>query len=218
MAAHLKRDGFQIVSSVLSEGEVDEFRAQLSDLNVAAGYRQLMRLAPKVAALAIDSRMLNLLSEHAGSILFPVRSIFFDKTPEANWLVPWHQDLSIATKQQTDLPGYNTWSKKDGIPHVQPPVDVLESMVTIRLHLDDADESNGALRVIPGSHRLGRLDAAKVAEIRLRQPEVTCCVRTGDAMIMRPLLLHASSEARTPVHRRVIHLEYASVQWCQSGN
>jgi ectoine hydroxylase-related dioxygenase (phytanoyl-CoA dioxygenase family) len=171
-----------------------------------------MRLAPRVAALAIDPRMLNLLGDQTGSILFPVRSIFFDKTPDANWLVPWHQDLSIATKQQTDLPGYGPWSKKDGIPHVQPPIDVLESMVTIRLHLDNADESNGALRVIPGSHRLGRLDAAKVAEIRLRQPEVTCCVRTGDAMIMRPLLLHASSEARTPVHRRVIHLEYASVQ------
>jgi hypothetical protein len=218
MAASLINDGFQIIPSGLSKMEVYELRAELSELNVAAGYRQLMRRVPKVAALALCSRILKLFGEQTGLVPIPVRSIFFDKTPEANWLVPWHQDLSIATKQQTDLPGYGPWSSKDGIPHVQPPVDVLESMVTIRLHLDDADESNGALRVIPGSHRLGRLDAAKVAEIRLRQPEVTCCVRTGDAMIMRPLLLHASSEARTPVHRRVIHLEYASVQWCQSGN
>jgi ectoine hydroxylase-related dioxygenase (phytanoyl-CoA dioxygenase family) len=223
MAASLTNEGFQIVQSVLSKVEVDELRTELSELNVAAGYRQLMRLVPKVAALAVCPKILKLLGEHIGLVPFPVRSIFFDKTPDANWLVPWHQDLSIATKQQVDLPGYGPWSTKNGIPHVQPPVEVLESMVTIRLHLDDCDESNGALRVIPESHRRGRLSAGQKAEIRSGRDEVICSARAGDALLLRPLLLHASSEARMPDHRRVIHLEYATgplaegLEWAETS-
>ncbi len=139
-----------------------------------------------------------------------VRGIYFDKTPEANWLVPWHQDLSIAVKQRLDVSGYGPWSTKEGVPHVQPPAELLEAMVTLRLHLDNCDESNGPLRVIPGSHRMGRLEAADIVKTRSNQKEVICSMQAGDALLMRPLLLHASSEASVPVHRRVIHLEYAT--------
>ncbi len=83
-------------------------------------------------------------------------------------------------------------------------------MVALRLHLDDCDESNGALQVIPGSHRIGRLTAGRIGELRVREKSVVCSVRAGDALLMRPLLLHASSEALAPAHRRVIHLEYAA--------
>jgi ectoine hydroxylase-related dioxygenase (phytanoyl-CoA dioxygenase family) len=210
MAYTLLQDGFEIVPSLLGEAEVKALRTALTSLKVAPGHRNLMRRVPDVAALAASPKMLVLIEELFGAKPIPVRSIFFDKPPEANWLVPWHQDLSIAVKQRIDLRGYGPWSMKDGVPHVQPPTETLEAMVTIRLHLDDCDESNGSLRVIPGSHRLGRLDAASISELRSRQKEVTCSVRSGDGLLMRPLLLHASSEASAPVHRRVIHLEYAA--------
>ena len=116
----------------------------------------------------------------------------------------------IINLQRVDIAGYGPWSTKDGVPHVQPPVEILEGIVTLRLHLDDCDESNGALRVIPGSHRLGRLDAADIVKSRAGQKEVICSMHAGDALLMHPLLLHASSEAAAPVHRRVIHLEYAA--------
>ncbi len=91
-----------------------------------------MRRVPKIAEFAITPKVLGLLTTILGIEPFPVRSIFFDKTPEANWLVPWHQDLSIAVKQRVDLPGYGPWSTKDGVPHVQPPVEILESMIAVR--------------------------------------------------------------------------------------
>lgn len=167
-----------------------------------------MRHVPEVAALAGSAKIISLL----GHGFLPVRSIFFDKTPETNWLVPWHQDLSIAAKPRIDVPGYGPWSIKDGVPHVQPPIQILETMVTVRLHLDDCNESNGALRVVPGSHLFGRLDAAGIAKVRSNQKEAFCSMQAGDALLMRPLLLHASSEAPAPLHRRVIHLEYSASQ------
>jgi ectoine hydroxylase-related dioxygenase (phytanoyl-CoA dioxygenase family) len=219
----LIEDGFEIVRSVLTENEVDDLRHALSVMKVAPGHRSLMRQVPEVAALAVAPEVLSLLTRLLGAEPFPVRSIFFDKTPEANWLVPWHQDLTIALKTKLDLPGYGPWSIKEGVPHVQPPVELLQSMVTIRLHLDDCDESNGALRVIPGSHRSGKLPAAKIAEIRSQKEEVICVVQSGDAVLMHPLLLHASSEAQSPLHRRVVHLEYATyplpagLDWAESA-
>lgn len=222
MAYSLSKDGFEIIPSVLSESEVEDLRSTLSSLKIAPGHRGLMQRIPDVIALATSPKILNLLEELLGFKPFPVRSIFFDKTPEANWLVPWHQDLSIAVKQRLDLPGYGPWSMKDRAPHVQPPVEILEAMVTIRLHLDDCDDSNGALRVIPGSHRLGRLNASSITETRTQREEVICTVHMGDALLMRPLLLHASSEAVNPAHRRVIHLEYTTsclpdgLEWAES--
>jgi len=105
--------------------------------------------------------------------------------------------------------GFGPWSSKEGVTHVQPPVGVLERMVSVRLHLDDCAASNGPLRVIPGSHASGRLSVAEIAAIRAREPECVCVARAGDLLVLRPLLLHASSAATAPGHRRVLHVEYA---------
>jgi ectoine hydroxylase-related dioxygenase (phytanoyl-CoA dioxygenase family) len=211
MQETLANSGFEMVPSVLSPAEVDELRAVLSALDIAPGHRNLMRRAPEVRALALSEKIGALLAERLAARAIPVRSIFFDKTPEANWLVPWHQDLTIAVQERRELPGYGPWSVKDGVPHVQPPAPFLESMLTIRLHLDDCGEANGALRVIPGSHRRGKLSSSEITEARAQQSEVLCSMRAGDALLMRPLLLHASSEAREASHRRVVHLEYATL-------
>jgi ectoine hydroxylase-related dioxygenase (phytanoyl-CoA dioxygenase family) len=210
MSYSLVKDGFEFIPSVLTEREVETLRASLSLMKAAPGHRNLMQQVPEIAVLPTSPKILGLFEDMFGAQPLPVRSIFFDKTPETNWRVAWHQDLSIAVKQRVDLAGYGPWSTKDGVPHVQPPVEILEGMVTLRLHLDDCDESNGPLRVIPGSHRMGRLDATDIVESRSNQMEVICSMQTGDALLMRPLLLHASSEASVPVHRRVIHLEYAT--------
>ena len=83
-------------------------------------------------------------------------------------------------------------------------------MLTLRLHLDDADETNGALRVLPGSHRQGRLSAERIREMRDQQSEFLCAVSAGDALLMRPLLLHSSGRSTSARHRRVLHIEYAA--------
>ena len=173
-----------------------------------AGRRGLLAL-PGVAALACSAKMLDLVRPFLAAEPVPVRAIYFDKSPGANWLVPWHQDLTLALRSRAEVPGFDPWSVKEGVPHVQPPAELLERMLTIRLHLDDADESNGALRVLPGSHRSGRLSAAQIQEWRARRDPVLCNVSAGDALLMRPLLLHASGRSTSERHRRVLHLEYA---------
>ena len=140
----------------------------------------------------------------------PVRAIYFDKSSDSNWLVPWHQDLTLAVSTRAEVSGFGPWSIKDGIPHVQPPVECLRQMLTVRLHLDDADETNGALRVLPGSHRFGRLTSGRIQEMRIEQQEFVCTACAGDALLMRPLLLHASGRSTSIRHRRVLHIEYAA--------
>src|SRR5205809_630917 len=104
------------------------------------------------------------------------------------------------SSMKADAPGFGPWSVKDGVPHVQPPVHLLEQMLTTRLHLDDCDETNGALRVLPGSHRLGRLSGERIRQLRGRHPDHVCHLSAGDALLMRPLLLHASSRSRSNHH------------------
>lgn len=204
----LKERGFAIVTDVIDSMAREELLSALAPVS-SAGYRGLLGLAA-VAKLARSARVSNILRPHMPSEPFPVRAIYFDKSSEANWLVPWHQDLTLAVRDRADVPGFGPWSTKDGIPHVQPPVELLEQVLTFRLHLDNADEFNGALRVLPGSHRLGRLSAKQIKELRTRHTEVLCGACAGDALLMRPLLLHASSRSTSPRHRRILHIEYAA--------
>jgi ectoine hydroxylase-related dioxygenase (phytanoyl-CoA dioxygenase family) len=142
--------------------------------------------------------------------VFPVRALFFDKTPDANWRVAWHQDLTIAVAEKIETLGFEAWSVKEEITHVQPPRRILEGMAVLRLHLDNCASNNGPLKVIPGSHAGGKLDAARIKEWTAGEKIAMCEVPKGGALLMRPLLLHSSSPSESPLHRRVLHIEYAS--------
>jgi ectoine hydroxylase-related dioxygenase (phytanoyl-CoA dioxygenase family) len=160
--------------------------------------------------LARSQYVRSLVEPVIGAHLFVVRAIFFDKTPEANWKVAWHQDLSIAVRRRVEAEGFGAWSEKAGVVHVQPPAEILRDMLTVRLHLDASDETNGSLKVLPGSHLHGRLGADEIQRWRESAEPVVCHVPRGGALLMRPLLLHASSASTKPRHRRVIHLEFAT--------
>jgi hypothetical protein len=171
----------------------------------AHGIRGLLRRSPLLAAWAHSAEVLAFLPRG----MQPVRAILFDKTPDTNWKVAWHQDLTIAVQERLDVPGYAPWSVKDGVVHVQPPLPLLEEMIALRLHLDDTPEGNGALKVIPGSHRHGRLDAVAISALRGTTAEHICEASAGDILLIKPLILHASSASERPAHRRVVHVEYA---------
>jgi len=177
------------------------------------GGRDLLWRIGEVRRLAQSPELLEIAQAILGSGAFAVRGLFFDKTPMANWNLPWHQDLTIAVRARREVPGFGPWTRKAGIPHVNAPADLLARMVTIRLHLDDCGPENGPLRVLPGSHAAGRLDAGAVAAWRARAGvlAVDCLVPAGGVVVMRPLLLHASASGTKPGHRRVIHLEYAAI-------
>lgn len=212
------RDGFAILERVVPVGVCDALAHELT-LRLQAqqdgarsrigGVRNLLQFSPLVADVASSNPVTTILNSVMGASVFPVRSIFFDKTPDANWSVAWHQDLHIAVAEKIETPGFGPWTVKAGVPHVQPTLEVLNDLVTLRLHLDDCRESNGALKVIAGSHSGGVLDNSAFEKWKQHAP-VVCEVPKGGAMLMRPLLLHASSPAVNPGHRRVLHIEYAT--------
>lgn len=205
--AELATKGFALAPAVLDPEEIAQWIDDLGPVT-GAGRRGLLSISA-VAALARSEKILKLLRPHFPAKPRAVRGIYFDKLPHTNWLVAWHQDLSIAVNSVSEIPGFGPWSVKEGVPHVQPPADLLDQMLTIRLHLDNTDESNGALRVLPGSHQHGRLSAGQIHALRQTETEHVCRARAGDALLLRPLLLHASGRSSTERHRRVIHLEYA---------
>ena len=231
-ATRLDRDGYAIVPALLDRAAVDGLLAALSE-NSAAGslrvrnagvyaVRNLLSV-PAVRALATSHAVRVAVEPVVGPGARAVRGILFDKTSGANWKVAWHQDLSIAVKAKADAPGYGPWSVKAGVQHVQPPVEVLRRMLTVRVHLDDCGPDNAPLNVLPGSHAAGALTPAQVEAWRATRGPVACCVDAGGAVLMRPLLLHASSSATRPGHRRVVHLEFAAgdlpggLEWHEDG-
>ena len=207
MNPSLTTDGFEIHRRLLSDTEVADLRREADCIAEAAGsacVRHLRGRSKFFDALSFSDVLLSIIPHG----LRPVRSILFDKTESENWPVPWHQDLTIAVTQEIQIPGYGPWSYKEGSPHVQPPVSLLEQMVTIRLHLDDTPATNGALRVIPGSHRNGRIGAEGLRDYD-KSSVVTCECESGDALLMSPLILHSSRRSESPNRRRVVHFEYA---------
>ena len=208
MNQSLLTDGSRILPHVLSSESISKPVTALASLDARHGLRNLLRNCPAVAALAEELK--TIVAPVLGGRAFPVRALFFDKIPGANWQVGWHQDLSTAVAERVEVPGFTGWSVKQGVPHVQPPVSVLENLLTLRVHLDDCDEDNGPLRVLRGSHRHGRLNGGQIERWQQTGEAVTCLVPRGGILLMRPLLLHSSSPAKNPRHRRVIHFEYAS--------
>lgn len=209
--------GYGIVSNVLDANQVKSLRAatefqDAGSTHQRGGQAYANRAAltiEAVAALAKSDEVLGLVSKALSQKPFAVRAILFDKVEGANWKIPWHQDITIAVRDRHETEGYGPWSVKEGTPHVQAPTRILQNMVAIRLHLDDCSKDNGPLRVVPKSHLPGRIKKSEIWRLEpdANSKELVC--RAGDAILMSPLTLHASSPASSPNHRRVIHIEYA---------
>jgi ectoine hydroxylase-related dioxygenase (phytanoyl-CoA dioxygenase family) len=201
----LETAGYAVIPGILLDNQVQHLsRLITSFADATHGTRKLLD-APWCIELAeqlrIDPRIRPLLASNAQV----VQCTLFVKSVEKNWLVSLHQDLSIPVAERIESTRCSGWSQKEGDLFVQPPVAVLDDIVAFRVHLDDCDESNGALRVVSGSHRLGRLTSSAAMKERDRCGECSVAVPRGGVMVMRPLLLHASSKASNDAPRRVLH-------------
>jgi len=202
----VEADGFAIVPSCLDDETVEQLGTHLS--NSSYGMRNLLAV-PLVRELAASATMRILAETVVGKNCFAVKGTLFNKTQESNWKVAWHQDLTIMVQRRHEVDGFGPWTTKAGIPHVQPPSEILSHIIAVRLHLDESGPDNGPLRVIPGSHHKGRLSSEEIATWQ-KSNSVVCSVPRGGALLMRPLLLHASSACVVSRPRRVIHLEFSS--------
>jgi ectoine hydroxylase-related dioxygenase (phytanoyl-CoA dioxygenase family) len=201
--------GYALADIVLADHQCEHIASSLPA--VAAGRGGVRNLIghPTVTRLLHHERLGGYLWSMIGRDLVAVKATLFDKTQETNWRVQWHQDRAIAVKERLQVSGYGPWSTKSGSLHVEPPAEVLAQMIAIRVHLDACGEENGPLRVIPGSHRAGKLADDDLADMVAGSPIAELYVPQGGILLMRPLLVHASAPARATAHRRVLHIEFA---------
>lgn len=207
--ADFARDGAAHFPSVLSTNDLDALR-DLADQAVGArpGAR-LHGVSVLDAVLATTGSVGALAACLTSPAARPVRAVMFDKTPEANWAVAWHQDRTLPVAKRVEVEGFAPWSTKDGLLHVAPPFEILARMVTLRIHLDPVDTANAPLRAALGSHRLGRVPAEDAAARAAEYPVIVCLAEAADVWAYATPILHASDRADPPRRRRVLQVDYA---------
>ena len=207
--ADFESTGICLIPRLLPEAHLGPLRAAV-DACVTGGPGNRVFSLPPTDGPDVPSLLRDLATRLVVRPARLVRILAFDKTPETNWGVPWHQDRTVAVKRRVEADGFGPWSVKAGVPHVAPPEALLEAMFSLRLHLDDCGPENGPLKIIPGSHRLGRLPVRDVLDLGARASAVTCHAAAGDVLAMKALTVHASDPAQAAAHRRVLHLDFST--------
>lgn len=203
-------DGARLFRAALTRDHLNLLDAILSHLphdHAGIRLRGVEGLAPLLAPTEQIGRFA---ASVLGEDCRPVRAILFDKTPETNWALGWHQDRTIAVRQRVAVDGFGTWSVKSGMLHVEPPFALLSGMVTLRVHIDPVPASNAPLLIAPGSHKLGRIAEDEVREVVRRCGTVACLADPGDIWLYATPILHASEAAVAPAHRRVLQVDFSA--------
>lgn len=213
----IKENGFTVINNIFSDEEIHQIGTVIQNIDTSKetfrksqdlfAIRQFLKEIPKVQDLIFNENLKTLISGLFGNTYFVVKSIYFDKPETSNWYVAYHQDLTISVNKKLELENFGPWTTKQNQFAVQPPLDILENIYTIRIHLDDTDENNGALKVIPGSHAKG-IYRPETIDWAI-ETEAICNVESGGVMIMKPLLLHGSNRTANGKRRRVIHIEFS---------
>ncbi len=201
--------GFEIVDNFIDPRFLEKIKSEVTCFDLESkrgGVRSVEKKFGTVRELLEQGSISKIANIYLKEESKFVRAILFDKTPTNNWMVTWHQDKTIAVSSKQEIEGWGPWSIKDNCHHVQPSIDVLNRMVTFRIHLDESTAENGCLKVIPGSHQYGVIPQEKIHQYWDEEKVHQCIAKQGSAIVMKPLILHASSKAVKPCNRRVLHL------------
>lgn len=214
----IEENGFTIIDKVYTDDEIEQILMLIekTDQNKETfrksadlfAIRQFLKEIPAVQNLVFNDNMKEIVRRVFGDHYFVVKSIYFDKLETSNWYVSYHQDHTISVDKKVDIENFGPWTTKQNQFAVQPPIDFLENIYTLRIHLDDTDENNGALKVIPKSHRKKIYRPETIDWTQ--ETETICKVERGGVMMMKPLILHSSSRTTNNKKRRVIHLEFSN--------
>jgi ectoine hydroxylase-related dioxygenase (phytanoyl-CoA dioxygenase family) len=214
----VQEQGLEIIPECFEHSEILSLRNALESTSLRrsrAGIRNALQIEA-FRSVASDPRLLRLAQRTLGDNGVPFRATLFDKSPRSNWLVVWHQDTALPLRERREVPGWGPWSVKEGVPFAHAPAFALEQILAIRVHVDDSTAENGPLRILPETHTLGVLSDDSIHDLANRIPPVECHVPAGGLLLMRPLIVHASSKSTGTAQRRVLHIEYAA-QACFAG-
>src|SRR5438552_17250604 len=216
---HCDEQGFAIIPAVLADPDISKLEQAFACADVRrskAGVRHALKHSP-VAEMAHDERLLEIVRRVLGTGAFPFRATLFDKSPNSNWLVVWHQDTALPLRERHETPGWGPWSVKDGVIYAHAPENALSQVLALRLHLDDSTEENGPLRVLPKTHTLGVLSDEELHNLSTRVAPVDCLVPCSGVLAMRPLIVHASLNSQSSAPRRDLHIEYSASYGIDNG-
>ena len=213
-------DGFAVIDSVFNDEEIKSLLLIISQADISKpafrktndlfAIRLFLKELPATVEILLNKKLKNIITRLFSDEYFAVKSIYFDKPPNSNWFVSYHQDLTISVDKKINIDGFSFWTLKQNQYSVQPPINILEDNFTIRIHLDKTVSENGALKVIPKSHLKG---ICRPATIDFKNEiEISCSVEKGGIMIMKPLLLHSSGKTINNNKRRVVHIEFSRSQ------
>jgi ectoine hydroxylase-related dioxygenase (phytanoyl-CoA dioxygenase family) len=200
--AEYERDGYVLVRNVFDPGEIDDMRDALarilenvegtaSDRNHAwvggklAGYHDLHYHDAVFTRMVSHPRLVEVLTELIGPNVQLHHSKMLVKPPEEGAPFPMHQDYPY-------------------FPHER------HTMLAASVHLDDTDEENGCLHVVPGSHLLGPLEAegdAHTVDYPL-ESGTPCPAKAGDVLFFNYLTIHGSGVNRSDRVRRNVLFQY----------
>jgi ectoine hydroxylase-related dioxygenase (phytanoyl-CoA dioxygenase family) len=215
----VEQRGFTILPEVLTRSDLDRLSESLKRDPLPrsrAGMRHALR-HPAVLAIAHEPRLRAIAQEILGRDAFPFKATLFDKSPISNWLVAWHQDKALPLRERREHRAWGPWSVKDGVTYANAPASALSTVLALRLHLDDSTHENGPLRVLPGTHTMGILGDETIHDMITRTTAIDCLVSRGGILVMRPLIVHASSKSLDETRRRVLHIEYAAAATFADG-
>ncbi|MDA3615222.1 phytanoyl-CoA dioxygenase family protein [Polluticaenibacter yanchengensis] len=231
-AHDILQPGFTVINGIYSPEEINNIISLIEAADNSAetfrktsdlfAIRQFLKEVPGTYNLVFNSKLKAVIQQLFGNDYFVVKSIYFDKPGSSNWYVPYHQDLTISVDKKQSFEGFSNWTTKQNQYAVQPPIEILENNFTVRIHLDDTDENNGALKVIEKSHLKGIYRPETIDW--QNEKETLCRVEKGGIMIMRPLLLHRSGRTNNHKKRRVIHIEFSNselpddLRWAERMN
>ena len=194
-AQQFSSEGYVVIDDLLNVDEIEHVDHELESFpSDGPGDRRLLdrewcRLLGHVIRHRLLKRRLLYLATQ------PVLCTYFNKDADTNWGVNLHRDLHVPLNQPFDHPRWGNWSEKQGIPHAQAPRDLLATMLAVRVSIDACDAGDGALCVVPGSQATADVDSARIE----------CTGPRGYAVVMSPLLLHASIKSQYGRPRRVLH-------------
>jgi ectoine hydroxylase-related dioxygenase (phytanoyl-CoA dioxygenase family) len=198
--------GYVLVRNVFGQGEVEEMRGAIDRIletvassghdksHTWAGVDQSLQLKGfhdltyhdgVFTRMVAQSRLVEVLKQLIGPNVQLHHTKMLVKPPEQGAPFPMHQDYPY-------------------FPHER------HSLLAASVHLDDTDEENGCLHVVPGSHRLGPLEAvgeSKTVDYSL-ESGVACPAAAGDVLCFNYLTIHGSGVNRSNRTRRNVLFQY----------
>ena len=228
--AQFERDGFIMGPKVLEQTDIDELIGEVmrviderdrtdipqpvrvKNMNEGRGDRPVWQIVNIWQGSAAFERLMRSpgVAEAAAKLL------------RANELRIWHDQIQYKPPQQGGKTGWHQDSM------AWPPLMPKTQQVTGWIALDDADEDNGAMSMVPGSHHWGPAeDVLHNLEDFHKLPEThdghavkvqLCPVPAGHVHFHHGLTWHGSHDNQSGRHRRAIALHFMSEQTVYVGD